>query len=127
MPGKLFTMQHQKFSLRAWFFRLFIANSISIVLSLQTLHGETRCYTVHTWSKPLPTTKHRVPASLTDNEFRELAAMAEKYDVSLAWLTRKAILEFIDRYRSEQLQLPLNSRSSQLGRTDSLLRRNLNV
>ena len=30
----------------------------------------------------LPTTKHRVPASLTDNEFSELAALAEKYDVS---------------------------------------------
>lgn len=47
--------------------------------------------------------------------------MAEKYDVSLAWLTRKAILEFIDRYRSEQLQLPLDPKSSQSGRTGSLL------
>ena len=55
----------------------------------------------------MPTTKHRVPANLTDIEFSELAALAEKYDVSLAWLTRKAILEFIDRYRSNQLQLPL--------------------
>ena len=75
----------------------------------------------------LPTTKHRVPASLTDNEFRELAAMAEKYDVSLAWLTRRAILEFIDRYRLEQLQLPLDPESSQSGRTGSLLVGNLNV
>lgn len=55
----------------------------------------------------MPTTKHRVPANLTDAEFGELAAMADKYDVSLSWLTRKAVLEFIDRYRSEQLQLPL--------------------
>jgi hypothetical protein len=55
----------------------------------------------------MPTTKHRVPANLTDAEFSELAAMADKYDVSLSWLTRKAVLEFIDRYRTEQLQLPL--------------------
>jgi hypothetical protein len=75
----------------------------------------------------LPTTKHRVPASLTDNEFRELAAMAEKYDVSLAWLTRKAILEFIDRYHSEQLQLPLDPKSSQSSRAGSLLIGDLNV
>jgi hypothetical protein len=75
----------------------------------------------------LPTTKHRVPANLTDAEFRELAAMAERYDVSLAWLTRKAILEFIDRYHSEQLQLPLDPKSSRSGRTDALVIGNLNV
>jgi hypothetical protein len=93
------------------------------------LHGETKCYTPRPQeqSKQVPTTKHRVPASLTDNEFRELAAMAEKYDVSLAWLTRKAILEFIDRYHSEQLQLPLDSKSSRSGRTGVPLIGNFNV
>lgn len=55
----------------------------------------------------MPTTKHRIAANLSDAEFSELAAMAEKYDVSLSWLSRKAILEFIDRYQAEQLQLPL--------------------
>jgi hypothetical protein len=55
----------------------------------------------------MPTTKHRIAANLTDAEFSELAAMADKYDVSLAWLGRKAVLEFITRYRTEQLQLPL--------------------
>lgn len=55
----------------------------------------------------MPTTKHRIAANLTDAEFGELAAMADKYDVSLSWLSRKAILEFIDRYRHEQMPLPL--------------------
>lgn len=55
----------------------------------------------------MPTTKHRIAANLTDGEFGDLSAMANKYDVSLSWLSRKAILEFIDRYRHEQLQLPL--------------------
>jgi hypothetical protein len=63
----------------------------------------------------MPTTKHRIAPTLTDAEFGDLAAMAEKYDVSLAWLGRKAILEFIARYRTEQLQLPL--------RADSRIRR----
>lgn len=67
----------------------------------------------------MPTTKHRVPANLTDGEFNELAAMAERYDVSLAWLTRKAILEFIDRYRLEQLQLPLSPEPRRPNRTGS--------
>jgi hypothetical protein len=55
----------------------------------------------------MPTTKHRIAANLTDAEFGDLASMADQYDVSLAWLGRKAILEFIARYRTEQLQLPL--------------------
>ena len=67
----------------------------------------------------MPTTKHRVAANLTDAEFGELAAMAAKYDVSLSWLNRKAILEFIDRYRTEQMQLPLRTESQQPGRADS--------
>jgi hypothetical protein len=54
----------------------------------------------------MPSTKHRIAVNLTNVEFGELAAMANKYDVSLSWLSRKAILEFMDRYRSEQLQLP---------------------
>lgn len=57
----------------------------------------------------MPTTKHRIAANLTDVEFVELAAMADKYDVSLSWLGRKAILEFIHRYQNEQLRLPLHN------------------
>jgi hypothetical protein len=72
----------------------------------------------------MPTTKHRIAANLSDAEFSELAAMAEKYDVSLSWLSRKAILEFIDRYRAEQLQLPLRPQPRQ-GRTTSNLTGNL--
>jgi len=55
----------------------------------------------------MPTTKHRIAVSLSDSEFVELATMSEKYQVSLAWLGRRGILEFIDRYRIEQMQLPL--------------------
>lgn len=61
----------------------------------------------------MPTTKHRIAANLTENEFAELAAMAVKYDVSLSWLSRKAILDFIDRYRVEQMQLPLHQKPQQ--------------
>jgi hypothetical protein len=55
----------------------------------------------------MPTTKHRIAVNLDDNEFAELAEMADKHDVSLAWLGRQALLEFIARYRNEQLPLPL--------------------
>jgi hypothetical protein len=65
----------------------------------------------------MPTNKHRVAANLTDAEFGELAGMARQYDVSLGWLGRKAILEFLSRYRTQQLELPLapRQRSSHLG------------
>jgi hypothetical protein len=55
----------------------------------------------------MPTTKHRIAVNLDDHEFLELGAMADKHDVSLAWLGRQAILEFLTRYRNEQLRLPL--------------------
>jgi hypothetical protein len=55
----------------------------------------------------MPTTKHRLAVNLDDQEFAHLAEMSDKHDVSLAWLGRQAVLEFIDRYRNEQLQLPL--------------------
>jgi hypothetical protein len=57
--------------------------------------------------KIMPSTKHRVAVNLDDTEFSELAAMAGRHDVSLAWLGRQALLEFIARYRHEQLNLPL--------------------
>lgn len=60
----------------------------------------------------MPTTKHRIAINLDDSEFAELAGMSDKHDVSLAWLGRQAVLEFIARYRSEQLQLPLRLRDA---------------
>jgi hypothetical protein len=56
----------------------------------------------------MPTTKHRVAVNLSDKEYAELSGLASAHDVSLAWLGRQAILEFMARYRGgEQLQLPL--------------------
>jgi hypothetical protein len=42
----------------------------------------------------IPTTKHRIAVNLDDQEFADLAAMANKHDVSLAWLGRQALIEF---------------------------------
>ena len=52
-------------------------------------------------------TKTRFSVALDEHEYAELAVMAEKHRVSMAWLVRHALTEFLDRYRSEDLQLPL--------------------
>lgn len=52
--------------------------------------------------------KNRVTVNLEDQDYRELAALSRKNRVSLAWLGRQAIIEFLDRYASEERQLPLN-------------------
>ena len=57
----------------------------------------------------MPTTKHRIAISLDDSEFSELDALADRHDVSLAWIGRQAVLEYISRYRNEQIPLPLRS------------------
>ena len=61
----------------------------------------------------MPTAKHRIAVNLDDQEFAALAEMARKHDVSLAWLGRQAVLEFVGRYGNEQLQLPLRREAPQ--------------
>ena len=51
--------------------------------------------------------KTRFSVALNVNEYAELATMAEKHRVSMAWLVRNAVAEFLDRYRDEDTQLPL--------------------
>lgn len=58
----------------------------------------------------------RISVGLSDTEHTELQELSEKHRVSVAWLGRQAILEFLDRYRNKQLPLPLalSSDSEQL-------------
>ena len=51
--------------------------------------------------------KHRVSVNLSAEEYQELSWMAEKYRVSMAWLSRRAIGDFLERCQQETLQLPL--------------------
>jgi hypothetical protein len=55
----------------------------------------------------MPTTKRRVAITLPDNTYAELGALADRHRVSMAWLGHQAILEFLDKYRDENVQLPL--------------------
>ena len=51
--------------------------------------------------------KYRVTININDQEYLELSAIYEKHRVSLAWLGRQAIIEFLQRYENVELQLPL--------------------
>ena len=53
-------------------------------------------------------TKHRVTVNVDEREYGELSALSDKHRVSMAWLARQAIIEFLERYETEELQLPLN-------------------
>ena len=52
--------------------------------------------------------KNRVTINMEDREYAELSALSDKHRVSLAWLGRQAVIEFLERRESEDLQLPLN-------------------
>lgn len=50
----------------------------------------------------------RITVSLGDRDYTELRSLATQADVSLSWLVRHAITEFLKRHRrGEELQLPL--------------------
>jgi len=55
----------------------------------------------------MPTTKQRLSINLPDSEYAELAALAERHNLSMAWIGRKAIIDFLGRHRDNPLQLPL--------------------
>ena len=55
----------------------------------------------------MPTTKQRVSINLSNSEYSELAALAERCNLSMAWIGHKAILDFLEQNRKESLQLPL--------------------
>lgn len=50
----------------------------------------------------------RITVSLTESDHVALEAIAQRCNVSLSWLTRKAITEFLERYDATDTQLPLD-------------------
>ena len=49
----------------------------------------------------------RISVGLSEREHAQILAMSEKHRVSVAWLGRQAIVEFLERHRDQELQLPL--------------------
>ena len=63
-------------------------------------------------SKDAMAAKPRISVSLPEREYQQLSALAEKHHISLAWLGRQAVLEFLERYQDRDLQLPLTMSST---------------
>lgn len=49
--------------------------------------------------------KHRITVNLEDDEYEALVAIAERSDRSMAWVGRRAILDFITA--QERAEVPL--------------------
>lgn len=50
----------------------------------------------------------RITVSLSESDYKELMAMAEQHDVSLSWLARQAITEFLEHHKNTSMQLPMH-------------------
>lgn len=60
---------------------------------------------------------NRITVNLNSDEYLALSELSERYQVSLAWLARRAITDLLEQYRGdpEQIDLPflkINSRRS---------------
>lgn len=60
---------------------------------------------------------NRITVNLNSDEYLALSELSERYQVSLAWLARRAITDLLEQYREdpEQIDLPflkINSRRS---------------
>ena len=63
--------------------------------------------------------KTRFSVALDEQEYAELSSMAEKHRVSMAWLVRHAAREFLERYRDEEVHLPLRLTGTQSERNNA--------
>jgi predicted transcriptional regulator len=59
----------------------------------------------------MPTSKHRISLSLADDEYTELSDVAANSRVSMAWLARQALIEFLDRHRDKRVPAYLPMRT----------------
>ena len=57
----------------------------------------------------------RLSVSLRSEDYDEVMRLAERYDVSAAWLGRQAIVEFLEKYRDAQSLLPLGLKRTPQG------------
>lgn len=55
----------------------------------------------------MPTVKHRISISLADHEYAELSDVASNSRVSMAWLARQALIEFLERQRVKRAPTPV--------------------
>lgn len=53
----------------------------------------------------------RITVSLTDGDHTALALIAERCNVSLSWVTRQAITEFLEHHNDANARLPLASKA----------------
>ncbi|MDD9996393.1 MAG: ribbon-helix-helix domain-containing protein [Rhodospirillaceae bacterium] len=63
--------------------------------------------------------KTRFSVALDDDEYETLANVAEKYRISMAWLVRQAVADFLERYRHNETQLPLPLAGTRLEQRNS--------
>ena len=52
--------------------------------------------------------EHRITVSVPDDDHAALSEMALECDVSLSWITRQAISDFLSRHKAGEVQLPLD-------------------
>ncbi len=58
---------------------------------------------------------HRISVSLTNQEYADLQEVAEKHRVSLAWVGRQAISEFLSNHRNKENKTLLPIHEAQKG------------
>lgn len=69
----------------------------------EVMHNDARCST----TALMPTNKLRISINLTEGEYAQLSALAERHGLSMAWIGHKAIVGLLEKARGDELQLPL--------------------
>lgn len=63
----------------------------------------------------MPVKNIRLSVGLRSEDYDEVMRLAERHDVSAAWLGRQAMVEFLEKYRDAQSLLPLGLKRTSQG------------
>ena len=87
--------------------------SYRLVISISLLHNDAKCSI-----EGMMAANNRISVNLNSDEYLALSELSARYQVSLAWLARRAIADLLEQYLKDpdQLKMPfvnINARRSQ--------------
>lgn len=99
---------------KGWYRNGFGAGKKELALVNKMMHSVAKCSTMRQWI--IMTSRNRITVNLSDGEHRELGTLSRKHRVSLAWLGRQAIIDFLAKHKDGG-SFPVPTAYSGKGRT----------
>lgn len=82
----------------------------------------TKCYTIRVSvaREKIMSSKNRITINLSEEEYDEFVSMADGFNVSVVWIGRQVIREFLDKYQDTSKGFPLPVTSGRIDKHNKI-------